>query len=120
MAKPKPKVPTVPIPAPLYDAALRFCNAHRQEAGRKPWKRLPAGKPCDATECPCAQAVPGLCVGFRVWWLELPGGRPSPTADLPDDVRGFVNLFDSASRQAGGGRSSPDLALLPVRTLDTP
>lgn len=50
----------VAIPVRIYDAALRFCNERRAEAGLDDWDALPAGRACSPHDSPCALAVPGL------------------------------------------------------------
>lgn len=96
----------VRISAKAYDAALAFVNARRKEKGKKPIKRLPAGKPHDARSCPCASACDAI-VETRRWcdggdWIFTPN---------PQGLFDFVREFDAhghldAERQP---------TLLPVR-----
>lgn len=106
------EIPRVPIPADMYDAALGFCNRRRKKAGLDPWCSLPAGGTM-ASNCPCAQSVPGLHVGETLYydteslWFTSRGGHRHRIGQ-------FIRRFDAlvaAARQGGDVQGA-----LPVRT----
>jgi hypothetical protein len=55
-------IPTLAVPAPLYDEALAFCNARLAEDGKPPITELPPGEPRNGNSCPCGVAC-GVHVG---------------------------------------------------------
>lgn len=102
MTNPRP----VPITAASYDAALAFCN--RRRAPAEPWVQLPAGRCKDSHSCPCAQAVPGMRVGYYYWAVERDIKQTLNAIDDEPGLRAFIDEFDVSG--------SPGEWLLPVRT----
>jgi len=98
------------VPAPLYDAALAFCNARLAEGGKPAIDALPAGLGCEPTSCPCANAC-----GVRVWgktWDSSPEWANYVDLQTKGLVRDgapgdFVRFFD-----AGAGAN---VLTLPIR-----
>lgn len=99
-------IPTLAVPAPLYDEALAFCNARLAEQGKPAIETLPAGEPGMTRSCPCAHAS-GVRVGMTKW------GRDDAPCLLSDGhPTGFVEFFDN--------RAKPGVETLPLRDATPP
>ncbi len=93
-------IPTLAVPAPLYDEALAFCNARLAERGKPPIETLPAGVPRNAYECPCGKACGGKEIAVRLYDWERRHFHRGGEFDYAETIRdghptGFVTYFDS-------------------------
>lgn len=81
------EIPTLEVPAELYDEALNFCNERLREQGKPEITELPPGVPFEADDCPCSRAC-GVLVGVYTWsWtIEGPSNKGGPGR--------FVRFFD--------------------------
>lgn len=98
-------VPTLEVPAPLYDEALAFCNARLRERGEPEIAALPPGEPWDVTSCPCAVGSK-TCVDTLSWWRD--DGERGDYETHGHRLKPFIEFFDTnAPRNVG--------PVLPVR-----
>lgn len=76
----------------LEAKALAWCNARRQEKGKRPLKKMPKGRQQDQMSCPCGRTCK-LWVDSLVWkFCDDPvyaKNRP-----LPKYMQRFVEKFD--------------------------
>lgn len=98
------EIPTLAVPAALYDEALAFCNARLAEDGKPAVESLPPGFCRRIDSCPCASAAPNVYVaGGGEWWRV-----PSVVAGIQTGgPLGFTRYFDS--------HADEDVLTLPVR-----
>jgi hypothetical protein len=108
-------IPTLNVPAALYDEALAFCNARLAEQGKPAIETLPAGMPVDGKECPCGKACQGTVHVARESWCRVDSEtRKALTGDIKDGHPSrFVAYFDD-NRNTVEGRVAYE-PILPVR-----
>lgn len=104
-------IPTVNVPASIYDPALAWCNERRAEKGLGPVHALPAGQAGEASSCPCSEACGAYVYEDRWGWSphdpdHEPYGRFGEAHPLC-----FPRYFD----QHAGMHTVP---VLPVRVPD--
>ena len=103
------EIPTLKVPRPIYDEALKFCNDRLRERGKPEITELPAGVPEDAASCPCANAC-GAEVWYDEWrWI---GDDEFQKSAAPT---GFTKFFDEHAIgilvDMGKRRSAPVLPI---------
>lgn len=112
-------VPTLAVPAPLYDEALAFCNARLAEQGKPAIDALPAGKRRNAFECPCGTACgEDRRIAVRAFEWERRTYHATGELWLVEEIReghpgGFVSYFDTHVED-------DDTRVLPIRDESLP
>lgn len=96
------EIPTLIVPAKLYDEALAFCNAVLKKKGKPLITELPPGLSHDAQSCPCGNAA-GVWVYHNFFSEETPRYNDEDEFDIykirePKPPYNFICFFDTHAK----------------------